>query len=294
MQQIGIQNMKMIAAVLFILAFALPASSQAITSTTDGTNPPIRTVPSKPTNSVPVVVTWDYYAQPKTLIVHALNNSGKDIVGYTISMRHKLPDGTLDKEGWSETTSEMLSMLVNIQLAREPAVEEREQRKSDNGIFFAGTTRDMPINGVNSGSELEMAADVVFYADASFDEHNDDAFKRMLAERQGSLMAMKKVNEIINNALANPATEHPTTAAITELSKYLVEDTNQTDDDPFGHTQHMNLRNDIQGEIQNLPYLQRPQQGTSERERLTRYVEEREKRIELMTPHCHLEIALKQ
>jgi hypothetical protein len=35
MQQIGIQNMKMIAAVLCVLAFALPASSQAITSTTD-------------------------------------------------------------------------------------------------------------------------------------------------------------------------------------------------------------------------------------------------------------------
>jgi hypothetical protein len=31
-----------------------------------------------------------------------------------------------------------------------------------------------------------------------------------------------------------------------------------------------------------------------ERERLTQYVEEQEKRVELMTPHCHLEIALKQ
>jgi hypothetical protein len=45
MQQIGIQNMKMIAAVLLILAFALPASSQAITSTADedGTRPAILT-----------------------------------------------------------------------------------------------------------------------------------------------------------------------------------------------------------------------------------------------------------
>jgi hypothetical protein len=35
-------------------------------------------------------------------------------------------------------------------------------------------------------------------------------------------------------------------------------------------------------------------QGTTERERLSRYVEEQEKRVELITPHCHLEIALKQ
>jgi hypothetical protein len=29
-----------------------------------------------------------------------------------------------------------------------------------------------------------------------------------------------------------------------------------------------------------------------ERERLKQYVDEQEKRIELMTPHCHLEIAV--
>ena len=70
MQQIVKQNMKMIAAVLFILAFALPASSQAITSTADedGTHPAILTAQSKPANSLPVVVTWDYYARPKTLM----------------------------------------------------------------------------------------------------------------------------------------------------------------------------------------------------------------------------------
>jgi hypothetical protein len=31
---------------------------------------------------VPVVITSDYYAQPKVLVLHALNNSGKDITGY--------------------------------------------------------------------------------------------------------------------------------------------------------------------------------------------------------------------
>jgi hypothetical protein len=29
------------------------------------------------------------------------------------------------------------------------------------------------------------------------------------------------------------------------------------------------------------------------RERLTQYVQGQEKRVELLTPHCHLEIALK-
>ena len=45
--------------------------------------------------TVPVVITSDYYAQPKVLVLHALNNSGKDITGYTIVTRYKKPDGTI-------------------------------------------------------------------------------------------------------------------------------------------------------------------------------------------------------
>ena len=284
---------------LVLLVSALDAGaqspSQAISTYDTGVghgNPPVPTAQSELPNSLPaVVVTWDYYALPKTLIVHALNNSGKDIIGYTLTIRNRLPDGTLNKSGWSETSSDMLAALVTIRLANDPAIEEREP-KSDHGIFFAGTTRDMPINGINSASELDIVADVVFYADGSFDKQNEDAFKRMLAIRQGTLLGKKKVNEAIKNALANLTTDHPTATAVTELSKYLVEGMNQQYDDPFGHIQHMHLQNEIKSEIQNLSHLQRPAQATNERERLTRYVEEQEKRVELMTPHCHPEIAL--
>lgn len=47
----------------------------------------------------------------------------------------------------------------------------------------------------------------------------------------------------------------------------------------------------------NLQQMLRPQpygdqKGKTERERLMQYVEEQEKKVELMTPHCHLEIVL--
>jgi hypothetical protein len=54
-------------------------------------------------------------------------------------------------------------------------------------------------------------------------------------------------------------------------------------------------------DIQNMRMVQgsftqrtgsRPEQGKPERERLTQFVEEREKQVEWMTPHRHLEIAL--
>jgi hypothetical protein len=43
-----------------------------------------------------------------------------------------------------------------------------------------------------------------------------------------------------------------------------------------------------------LQSMQRPQEGMTERERLTQYVEEQEKKVELMTAHCHLEISVPQ
>jgi hypothetical protein len=53
------------------------------------------------------VITSDYYSQPKVLVLHALNNSGKDITGYTFIIRHKNPDGTIDKGGFTGYTSDM-------------------------------------------------------------------------------------------------------------------------------------------------------------------------------------------
>jgi hypothetical protein len=62
------------------------------------------------TQTVPVVITSDYYAQLKVLVLHALNNSGKDITGYIFIIRHKNPDGTVHKGGWS-TWAMLLSRL---------------------------------------------------------------------------------------------------------------------------------------------------------------------------------------
>ena len=49
----------------------------------------------------------------------------------------------------------------------------------------------------------------------------------------------------------------------------------------------------VKGEIRDLKDV-RARSGKTERECLEQYVGDQKKRIELMTPHCHLEIALKQ
>jgi hypothetical protein len=245
------------------------------------------------TQTVPVVITSDYYAQPKVLVLHALNNSGKDIDGYTIVIRHKKPDGTLDENGRSESMEDMLGPLVTSEMAKESGASEsiRQQNAATAvfpkgyGIFLAGETRDKTLTAIESGSDVDAIAGAVFYTDGTYDEQDKDAFKRALTNRQGALQQMKEEDELIRNALADPANEHPVAAVLTELNKRRVEEMGKRGF--FFSPGPSNL-----GNLQQRPAYG-PMKGKSERERLTEFVEEQEKRVELMTPHCHLEIALK-
>src|SRR6266403_123582 len=98
--------MKATIVAVLCVAFAIRTTGQATTTYDTGIGhgiPPIPTVHSEIPNKLPaVVITSDYYAQPKVLVVHALNNSGKDITGYTFIIRHKNADGTIDKGGRTE------------------------------------------------------------------------------------------------------------------------------------------------------------------------------------------------
>jgi len=265
-----------------VLAFAVRASGQA----------------QVPVQKVPVMITSDYYAQPKVLVLHALNNSGKDVTGYTIIIRHENSDGTLDKSGWTEHASDMLNVLITIQMAKDPTASEsiRQQNigndalyAAGNGIFVAGETRDMTLPGIESGSELDIAAGAVFYTDGTYDKQDENSFKRMLTTRQAQLQQIKEANELIRNALADTTNDHPVAAVLKELSKRHAE-AMEKPDNGFLHLMDVSS---------GLRFIQQPQaygeqKGKTERERLTQYVEEQEKKVELMTPHCHFEIVLKQ
>lgn len=247
------------------------------------------------TQTVPLVITSDYYAEPRVLVLHALNNSGKDITGYTIIIRHKKADGTLDENGRSEHLEDMLAVLITAEMAKEPRASEsiRLQNSAnaifpkDHGIFLAGETRDITLTGIDSGSDVDAIAGAVFYTDGTYDEQDKDAFKRALSNRQGSLQQMKEEDDLIRNALADSTNEHPVATVLTELNKRHVEAMDKPAQRFFFSPGPPNLQN-----------LQRPaygeQKGKTERERLTQYVEEQEKKVELMMPHCHLEVALKE
>ena len=284
-----------------VFFFAVRTFGQTATTYDTGAGhgtPMLPTVQSKLPNALsPVVITSDYYAQPKVLVLHALNNSGKDIAGYTMIIRHKNPDGTLDKSGWTENTSDMLSVLITTQMSRDPGASEsiRQQNigndalyAAGNGIFVAGESRDITLPGINSGSELDITVGAVFYIDGTYEKQDEASFKRMLANRQAQLQQMTEADELIRNALADPTNEHPVAAVLTELNKRRAEAMEKPDN---GFLHLMDVSSNLRSIQQPQPYGD--QKGKTERERLTQFVEEQEKKVELMMPHCHLEIALK-
>jgi hypothetical protein len=248
--------------------------------------------------NVPVMVTWEYRGRTEPFVVRITNNSGKDIVGYVIGERQKLPDGTVDKSTYGANMSDLMLNEAYGQLSKNPAAYERQQAATNNGIFAAGTTRDITMG--NNGPDVVIAADVVFYADGTFDKQNEDQFKQMLGRRQSQLLAMKKVNEIVRAALADTANDHPAEAAITELAKAAAE---AMAHNPEGqHDTESGQVDSLRAGINNVRMVQRSaarnfggpsEQGKTERERLTLFVEKQEKVVELITPQCHLEISLK-
>jgi hypothetical protein len=73
----------------------------------------------KQVQNVPMAVTWNYYPQAKTLVLHLTNNSGKDITAYNVSLRNKYADGTQDDPCCGmQSSSEMLGGLIAAQMAK--------------------------------------------------------------------------------------------------------------------------------------------------------------------------------
>jgi hypothetical protein len=248
----------------------------------------------------PVALTWDYYAPTKTLVFHATNNSGKEIAGYYISIQYRLRDGTWDKPSLWGSVQDMMDMIVAIQMARDPASYERRMQEQGLGPFAAGTTRDVILNNINS-ADVKATADPIFYSDGSFEKQDENEFKRFLSRRQGELLGNQKAIKIIRAALADPTNEHPVATAISALAEAAAEEMARNFDGPYDPAH--NVGGLLQGSISMLRVIQEQaakntgtpsEVGKTERERLIQYIEKQEKRVELMTPQCHLEISLTQ
>jgi hypothetical protein len=132
--------------------------------------------PAWSANITGVTQTWTYDPVAKSGTLHLVNQSGKDVIAYSIGQRVKMPDGSLQLVG---------------------------AMTKQNDHFAAGASRDEPVGtfsmeGVTvDETTIDVKLDVVVYADNTAEVTDQDAFERLLTEWKSEVLAMKKTNEVI-------------------------------------------------------------------------------------------------
>ena len=260
----------------------------------------IRTCGQAQDQSVPVSFTTDYYAQTRTLIVHATNNSDKDIIGYYLVVQKKLPNGSLAPQGneFMGQYADMLDAWAYIQTSKDPEKYEHQWEFRSGGVFHAGATRDISLASVDDPNVVVSAA-ALFYVDGSFDQHDGDRFNRMLATRQGDLFGKKETDKIIRDVLEDPTNEHPCAAVIAALAKMVGQSLGEASQDILSNFPQSRREEALRAGINNMRLIQMraakklgtpSEQNMTERERLLEFVERQEKQVELMTGSATLRL----
>ncbi len=287
-----------------VLAFAVRASGQTTYQPPPLEVPAIPTTQSKLPNSLlgVVIESWHYDPVQKAVILHLVNQSHKDVTAFNISIAERYADGSTDYVDGRpndihdhQRMEDELNLLIQSQDGRRgrgiavAGPVNGQIPGPPSSVFAAGTTRDYVVPEQKEVADIEAVVDVVAYADGTADVlNNDRAFKNLVAVRKGPLLAMQKMNEVIKGVLADPMVSNPIAEVLRALTPLADTDQkNRPPEDPEFH-QAFFLRNDVK----NLEMMQNSKMlsamNMTQRQWLTRIVEEQEKRIAVLAPHADL------
>jgi hypothetical protein len=158
-----------------------------------------------------VIQTWHYDPATGFTTIRVNNVSGKSITAFDINLVMKFADGT---KTTSDSTTELLPLMVAIQ-------GNPELGSNGDGSFAAGTSYDKRLGGPGSKAVVDLIAvvDMVAYADGTADVQNKRAFDRIVAKRQGDVLAMQKINDTINQSLTSSNPKQTALAGLGQLNK---------------------------------------------------------------------------
>jgi len=227
-----------------VLVFAVRASGQTTSTYNTGMGHAQPLIPTAQTQLPDTLMgvtieSWRYDPALKAVILHLVNRSNKNVTAFNISIVEKYADGSTSYLDGTpsdihdhQLMEDMAGAMINVQMgivshgsgtlvmgtARDVGAMLR-QGVSGNGTFAAGTSRDYPDLVGKDVSDIDAVVDVVAYADGTAQvQNNDRAFRNLLAERKGPLLAMQKVVEVIKQVLADPMVTNPLDSVIQQLT----------------------------------------------------------------------------
>lgn len=226
-----------------------------------------------------VVESWKYDAETKAVSLKMVNRSTKDITAYNVAIIMTYADGSTDAlpngVASHERGEENLGSIIYAEMEKGPVNEEFSRR------FAPGAVRYDILPQTKDVADVKAVFDMVIYSDCTAEVLNERAFTQAIAMRKGNVLAMKKVSEVIKQVLDDPTLTNPSVAAKTELTRLALASVGKqhTPEDPDGQLQ-IQLQNALSA-LNNTP-------KQSERDYLTKYVEDNDKRIALMEPHTQI------
>src|ERR1700736_2717243 len=162
-----------------------------------------------------VVQTWHLDTATNSITVKIVNNSHKNITGYSMTVKETYADGHVDSFEHSADFVGIIAFLKDYQ----GTTDEANLRKSVNGdgLFHPGEIREDIVGVQPNLMKFEAVVDVVTYADQSTDTTNGDALQRLVDHRKAVVASTKLANDIIKTALADSNDPDPAATAAAKI-----------------------------------------------------------------------------
>jgi hypothetical protein len=225
------------------------------------------------------VQSWHYDPIKGITTITIVNASHKDISAYSVMVMVFYADGTSNV---TERTEDLLPGIISTSVAGHSLTAD-----GGNGAFAPGATRDLTSPDSKPMQNIQATIQVVAYADGTADVRNEESFKKIVAQRKGTVLGLQKANELLTSALADPAEHHPSAAVATELQRLtdILPARKLARDNPEAHEGLGLLA--ARTQIEHAP--QSPAGRTAaEEDYLRALIKDHERRISATLPHTQL------
>lgn len=162
-----------------------------------------------------VLVSWDIDSSKNTVTLHMVNNSGKDITFYNVSIKETYATGGINEHQYSQEMPNVSFLFNDPTYPHHESL--REHYHGGNGTWQAGTIKNTVIPVSPGLTEFQAVIDAVTYDDNTAETTNTDALQRELGNRKGAAEMLRATNEVIRKALANTADKSPHETAAKEI-----------------------------------------------------------------------------
>jgi len=199
--------------------------------------------------------------------IQIVNTSHKEISAINLSIRVTFLDGTMSAQGANESGIDFVEGIIQ-----------------GKGGFAPGAiyTQEFP----GQAGPVQATVDMVAYSDGTADVLNERAFETLIAGRKANARARQKINELVTEALADPAEQNPSAIIAAKLRSLVAAVEQQKITEEGAGSYELTLK----GAIQDFDNKARFSTGRSESEdnSLRAYIDMNNQHIPMLIRHSQL------